>query len=181
MKLSNEQRLLAAMLASIQRKLSIGEPQDEVDPDFVTEALYHHQDWAIIERYPGLFQAEPIPPYIATIRAHVEMWNALEDNFDALTPADQAKFEEVVIPGGRIPKFPGYNAKEEQEYLIATRYLVVHLHQYPQLAECPDFNARERMLPRYEAMLGIYRDERSRTGAELLSADQLLRILEAAR
>ena len=181
MKLSNEQRLLAAMLASIQRKLSIGEEHDEVDPDFVTEALYHQQDWALTERYPGLFQPEPVPPHIAAIRMHVEMWAALEADFQSLAPAEQGRVVAVAGQSGRFPSFPGYDGRDEQQYLIAIRYLVVHLHHFPQLAELPDFNAGRGMLPCYEAMLQRYRDERQRAGANPLSADQLLRILEAAR
>ncbi|QWP77524.1 YfbU family protein [Lysobacter sp. K5869] len=180
MKLTNNERLVVAMLASIQRKLGIGEHDDEVDPDFVTSALYHGQEWALIERYAGLFQTEPTPPLIAAIRLHMQMWSALEESYEALPRAERAEVLEQVGASACPPRFPGYDGREEQRFLVATRYLIQYLKEYPNFADRSDFNSGRRMLPQYEAMSEIYREEVGQAApGHMLSANQIVRLLKA--
>lgn len=181
MKLSNEQRLVVAMLAGIQRKLGIGDHDDEVDPDFVTEALYHGQEWSLLERYAGLFHSEPTPPHVAKVRMHIRMWSALEESYEALPRADQARIMAQVGPSACPPRFPGYDGREEQLLLVTARYLILNLHEHPNFADRADFNSGCRMLPRYEAMIELFKEETANDEVgHLLSADQIARLLTAA-
>lgn len=180
MKLSNEQKLIIAMLASIQRKLCITEDHDAVDPDFVLGAIYQKQEWAIPARYTGLFSAEATPPVVGAVRDHLSMWVALEQCYADLSTVEQGRVAAAVEPSRMPVRFPGYDAKHEQDHLAVTRFIIEHMHTHAALADRPDYIAGRRMLPQYDAMIEIYRDELQSTGATPLSAEQLIRVLQAA-
>lgn len=180
MKLSNEDKLIVAMLASIQRKLCITEDHDAVDPDFVLGAIYQKQEWAIPARYPGLFSAEATPPVVGAVRDHLSMWVALEQCYAELSPAEQGRVTAAAGPGRMPVRFPGYDAKHEQDHLAVTRFTIEHMHTHAALANRADYIAGRRMLPQYDAMMEVYRDELQSTDAAALTAEQLIRVLQAA-
>ena len=181
MKLSNEGRLIVAMLASIQRKLCITEDHDAVDPDFVLGAIYQGQEWAIPVRYTGLFEAEARPPKVGAVLDHLTMWTELERCFDALPQAEQDHVTAAVGPSRVEIRFPGYDAKQESDYLGTTRFVIEYMQTYPALAERSDYVADRPMAPHYDAMMQTYRNERASTGTTDLTPEQLIRVLNAAR
>lgn len=180
MKLSNEGRLIVAMLASIQRKLCITEDHDAVDPDFVLAAIYQRQQWAIPVRYTGLFEAEATPPNVGTVLDHLSMWVELERCFDALSQPDQVRVTAAAEQGRMQIRFPGYDAKQESDYLGITRFVIEYMQSYPTLAERPDYVAGRPMAAHYDAMMRTYRDECASTGAGALAPEQLIKVLNAA-
>lgn len=180
MKLSNEGRLIVAMLASIQRKLCITEDHDAVDPDFILGAIYQRQEWAIPVRYTGLFEAEATPPTVGTVLDHLSMWTELERCFDALSQADQVRVTAAVGPSRMQVRFPGYDAKQESDYLGVTRFIIEYMQTHPAFAERSDYVAGRPMAAQYDAMMQTYRDERQSTGAAALAPEQLIKVLTAA-
>lgn len=180
MKLSNEARLIVAMLASVQRRLGIMEEHDEVDPDFVMGAIYAEQQWAIAARYPGLFSPEALPPVVSTVQEHLSMWTALERCYAELPPVEQERVAAAVGPSRTPVRFPGYDAQHERDYLAVTRFTVEYMQMHMELADRADYIAGQQMLPRYEAMIARYRQEKASADADSLAPEQLIRVLQAA-
>lgn len=180
MKLSNEGRLIVAMLASIQRKLCITEDHDAVDPDFVLGAIYQRQEWAIPARYAGLFVAETLPPSVSAVEDHLSMWVKLEQSFAALSPSEQAQVAAAVGPSRMPVQFPGYDAKQESELLGITRFTIEYMQAHAPLADRADYIASRPMAAQYDAMLVAYRSEPKPTGAATLTGEQLIKVLNAA-
>ena len=181
MKLSNEGRLIVAMLASIQRKLCITEDHDAVDPDFILGAIYQRQEWAIPARYAGLFVAEAIPPSVSAVVDHLSMWVELERCFAALSPSEQVRVANAAGPTRMPVQFPGYDAKQESELLGITRFTIEHMQTHAPLAERADYVASRPMAAQYDAMLMAFRSELELTGAATLTGDQLIKVLSATR
>ena len=178
--LSNEQRLIVAMLASIQQKLAVTEDDDAVSPAFVMEAIRQDQQWAIATRYTGLFASEPMPPQVDRVCAYLGMWEHLESAYDELAVKDQKRVAATLGLGKCPLRLPGFDAKTEGESLAIARFVLQHMCMFARFVGRGSLIASRPMLEAYEATYEQYQLQMLDVTDRHLSADQLLYVFKAA-
>ncbi|WP_408951590.1 YfbU family protein [Lysobacter sp. Hz 25] len=180
MNLSNEQRLIVAMLASIQQKLAVTEDDDAVNPAFIMEAIRQNQQWAIPNKYIGLFALEPSPPQVTRVYAYLGMWEHLESAYDELSAKDKKRVAAALGLGKSPLRMPGFDAKTEWEFLATARFILQHMCMFARFLGRGPLIASRPMLETYEATYEMYRLEMLEVTSHHLSADQLLHIFKVA-
>lgn len=179
MNLSNEQRLIVTMLASIQRKLGVAQDDDAVDQDFIMEAIYQEQQWAIPTKYPGKFVSEPLPPVIARVYDYLSMWEHLEGLFEGLLPAEKERIVAALEPGQGSLQMRGFHGAHESEHLAAARFILAHMQTFPRFAGRLAHTEKRPMLELHQAMWATYQHELMEAATGELTVDQLLSIVQS--
>ena len=180
MNLSNEQRLIVTMLASIQRKLGVAQDDEALDQDFIMEAIYQEQQWAIPAKYIGKFARAPLPPDIARVYDYLSMWEHLEGVFEGLSAAEQQRVVAILEPGHGSLRMRGFHGSQESEHLAAARFILAHMQAFPRFAGRLVHAEEQPMLELHQAMWATYQQELMATTSEELTVDQLLSIVQSA-
>ena len=180
MNLSNEERLIVTMLASIQRKLGVKQDDEAIDEDFVMEAIYQEQQWAIPVKYTGKFVSEPLPPVVARVYDYLSMWEHLEGLFEGLLPAEKERIVAAIEPGQASLRMRGFHGSLESEHLAAARFILAHMQAFPRFAGRLAHAEKRPMLELHQAMWARYQHELMEAENGGLTVDQVLSIVQSA-
>ncbi|MDA5564354.1 YfbU family protein [Cobetia sp. MMG027] len=157
MKFSDEQKLIVLMLADLynsQKNANIA--SYELDPNFIKEAIFSNNTWAIPWRFPGIeFSNNEPPEYIRELFDILDMWSSIENKQKKL---GTEKTHKILINNEIKPieaEFIGFSSMNEGEYITATRFIIEELERFTQ------FKGRYLVsqwdtLSRYRRMLKIF-------------------------
>lgn len=169
MKLTDGEKLIAAMLADLMKSLKV---KGEIDPDFVEHAIYHSDLWAVEWKYPGLFiDEEPSEEIVLETTKIMTMCRVVETSIADLEDDDKAE-----IPEEDRQVFIGFDGNEEPHHYVA-KTLIEQLNRYKEFAD-RDLNSHHSTLDRYQAMLAAYNDVKNDPGD--FSLDDIKIILAAS-
>lgn len=176
MKFTNEQKLIAAMLAEIHQALDI---EDGIDSTLVAKALWSDNEWAIEWEHGFLLDSEETPPHVKHVVDVLDMWTFIEDGYAALDESDKKRVAEA-YPYGQ-PRFPGFDGNNEGRYLSAARFLIEELRRFSNFANRGDLNSHSHTVEISQRMLEVFLPIRSEMGMRHggLTAYELISIFKA--
>ncbi len=172
MKLTNEHKLIVAMLANLAK------PSDErdLDFDFIDKVVTDGHEWAIEWKYPGLFGASSDASAEVNFVAEVlNMWEHIEESYAKLDRADRGKVDASGYPEG--PRFIGFDGNNEGYLMGVVSTLINTLGAFPAFAGRSRLNSHSPRKEYYERMLSVFRAEVSQNHSAQLNAEQLIRVL----
>lgn len=164
--------LLCQILKAVQ-------PKAQEDVNFVQEALYSGNPWAIRWEKPGLVDNETVDP--ATVDVVVDtlqMWDLIEAAYAKLGSADRARVVKEAEPFGNNPVFGGYDGNNEVEHLGVARFMVEVMGRFERF-KGRGFNSHCPTVETYQRMLAVFRPLLRTLRGGSLSADQLIAVLRA--
>jgi uncharacterized protein YfbU (UPF0304 family) len=180
--LTNGDRLTAIMLCEVLKALQTAAPKfrSEINPDFVSNAIWSGHLWGLKWQYPGVFEGkEPEKTLITEVGRILDMWSAIEWGYERLSPSDKKKllareFAQV----NRGVKFLGFDGNDETRHLSIANFLIDHLDRFT-LFKGRDLNSHFPALDHYERMLAVFLPMQREMIGESLSEAKIHQILKA--
>lgn len=145
MKLSDGERLLVVMLAEVMEELKLNR---EIDPALVRKLAIYHDDWAIAQKYHGIYDSEsPSDADVKETHDILSMWSFIEYSIGELQ-GEEAK----EAAGFHHTQFSGFDGNNDPHHGIA-QTLIKDLGLYSEFAS-RGLNSHSRAtLARYRTML----------------------------
>jgi len=124
--LSYGDRLIVTILRDIVLQLKNGNDESaEIDPDFIKEVLNGGHYWSLKWEYPGLFHDhEDDPNDVSFVVDVMELWDFLEEGYEALSKKDKERVLEEAKPFGTHVQFHGFDGNNEATHISISRFLV---------------------------------------------------------
>ncbi len=175
MKISDSEKLILMMLSDIYDKLKI---DGGIDPDFIRNAIYTENTWALRHKYSGIpFEDNETPPIVREVFDILDMWRMIEFSYAELNNEDKEFVEKEAILFGKNPKFSGFDGNNESKYMSTVEFLVNDLDRYREF-KGRDFNSHAPKLDIYHRMLTIYKPIVEKNSDSVLLAQDLVNILK---
>ena len=128
MKISDSEKLILAMLSQIHQKLEIN---DGINPEFIQDAIYSDNTWAISWEYSGIpFDNIENPSHVKEVVNYLDMWSFIEGTYSNLSEEDKTKLEKISDVYGKNPIFPGFDGNNECDHLNVTDFLIDKLGRF---------------------------------------------------
>ena len=165
MRLSDGERLIAAMLAEVMKTVGAN---SEFDPDLLKTLLWSKDDWAIRLQYEHLFgESSASDDDVKETVDILWMWGIVEHGISSLTGNEKKE-----AGTWHWTKFDGFDANNDDHYHIA-RTLIKNLGNFDEF-EDRNLNSHSRLsLPNYRSMYEKFEGMLSANKGGPLSFDQL--------
>jgi uncharacterized protein len=172
---SDGERLIATMLADIQRHQRL--PNPSIDSDLLQEMISGGHYWAAPIEYPGIYHGEDVSQEDARFVIEVlSLWDILERSYKDLSVGDGDRIKEECALYSRDFQFPGFDGNNECTYLSVALFLVEDLGRFSDFkgrelnSHMPTASSYARMLERFDPI------RRTLMGS-LLTGDQILEVV----
>jgi len=176
MKLSDGEKLILIMLSEMYEKQNID--GDNTDPKFIQEAIFSGNTWGIPWKYCGIpFEDNKTPDEVTEVVDILDMWYFIEESYATLSDEDKGVVEKEAKPFGKDPKFKGFDGNNEPQIGIA-RFLIEQLNRFTNFKN-RDLNSHMPSIDTYRRMFSVFEPMRQTLTGNLLTADQLIEILNA--
>lgn len=154
MKLTNPEKLILIMLSEIYKKLGIN-GNSEIDPKFLTDAIYSDNTWGLDWKYAGIFSdnTEPNPPEVTEVVNYLDMWSFIESAYEGLDAASKKLLKDD--PEIVQVQFTGFDGNNETEYMSVARFLINQLDRFTEFKN-RELNSHYPMIGRYRRMYSIF-------------------------
>lgn len=177
MKLSNSEKLILTMLCDIHKKLGI-DPQDGIDPEFISSSITTDNTWAIDWKYQGIVfdRSEPDPPEVIEVVNYLDMWSFIESSFEALKDSDKQLLKnnrEVIHVN-----FVGFDGNNEAEYISIARFLIQKLKRFIEFDK-RDLDSHAPTIGRYRRMYSVFEPIRRTLIQRKMTLKELESVLSA--
>lgn len=174
MKITDGEKLILLMLSELYDSLEI---KGEVEPDFIRSAIFSDKTWSIPWKYSGIpFENQETPEIVKEVLDILDMWSFIEYSYGELSDEEKSIVEKEADPFGKDPQFRGFDGNNETDYMSTTSFIVNQLDRFEEFkgrgfnSHCPSVDVYNRMLAVFEIM-------RRDSYLEVLSAEQLVTIL----
>ena len=178
--LSDGEKLIAIMLSDLIKKLDV---EVETNLDLVQKVIYGGHYWALGWEMPGIFHGH------ADKRARVgfvvdvlDMWQFLEEAFEALTDEEKAWLAKEAEPFGEHVTFPGFDGNYESEHLGIARFLIEDLQRFSRFRNGHrDLNSHHPTLQTYGRMVRAFEPIRKTLIGRRMNANEVATVINARR
>jgi hypothetical protein len=150
MTFTTAEKLQIAML----RDLAKPAQKRELDFDFIGDAVLNDDLWAVDWKYSGLQLRVPTPPDVKLVCDVLDMWDRLEHDFAALSPAEKATVQTGSYNSGP-PHFEGFDGNNETELMHIAGLLVNDLDRWSRF-KGRELNSHMPSIDIYNRLLGIW-------------------------
>jgi uncharacterized protein YfbU (UPF0304 family) len=181
-------KLIIAMLCHLFQHLKIDRG---INPDLVLEALYGGHNWALevqgTSGTPGhLFHNhEDKKEDVDFVLDVLDMWDFIEAAHQKLPKRDKDRIAaEVDSPFGKHVKFRGFDSHQESgesDLLHIAQFMIDTLGKFKSTFGGRNLDSHGPMAARYRKMYRVFEPIRSTLIGIVLSTDQIIQILKAAR
>lgn len=176
--LSDGEKLIIAMLCDFIKHSGA---KGEIDPDFVQDAIYSGESWALEWKYPGIFEAqESSSESVKNVNRILLMWDLIERACEGLTEAERGEISEAAFPYDSNSRFMGFDGNNEGEFMGIARMLIHGLERWQRFDD-RDLNSHMPTLDNYlrgsralDGMMGELTDGD-------LNKDQLIAIFQSMK
>lgn len=177
MQLSDGEKLILLMLSEIYDAQGI---EGEIDPNFIREAIFGNDLWAIPWKYSGIpFEDTESPPEVKQTVDIMFMWDVVETAYEHLSE-EEKEWLLAEIDSTELPRFAGFDANHDRHYGIA-RFLIEHLDRFTTFQKRA-LNSHSTVVPRYLRMESVFsKYVHSANPTYPLPKEKLAEILKARR
>ncbi len=181
MKLTNPEKLTLVMLSEIYEKLGIS-GGNNIDPNFIKEAIYSDNTWALDWKYSGIFydKTDPNPPEVTKVVDILDMWDFIEMSYDELSTAEKSELAVKAEPFGKNVRFKGFDGNNETEHLGIADFLINKLDRFSRF-KGRDLNSHAPSLAIHARMYKVFEPIRNDLDGRGLDVDELAAILNAKK
>ncbi len=173
--LSAGERLVALMLCDVLKALPQRSDR-EFDPEEVREIIGGGHLWALKSTYSWAFNREMDDPTVVDeVYEILQMWEQVQESFDALVPAEKERVLKEADVIGDPPRYEGFDGNNDEHYGVAF-FIIKHMERFDRFEKALNSHSRGT-LPMYRRMLDVYKTLEP-TG-RYLSANQLVGIFKA--
>lgn len=152
MQFTDEQKLIAAMLAEVHQKLGI---EDGVNSKLVSEAIWSGNEWAIKwDVQLGWTGEEGNPPYVKHVLDVLDMWKFIEDGYADLDGNGKKLFAEGT-GSSHAPRFAGFDGNNEADEYSAAKFMINKMGRFQSFAG-RDLNSHSPSVERNERRLAVF-------------------------
>jgi uncharacterized protein len=177
--MKNGDRLILAMLAEIYKKLDIS---GDIDPDFVSDAVWSGQTWLLDWKYSPLFTAANAEDSVINETCDIlSMWRIIEQSYGAFTEEDKNFVSNNTTASIRNPTFEGFDLNNNDHYGVADD-LINKLDRFQEFKGRYLNSHSVVSLPRYRKMYSTFEPIFKRlsiSSAASLSAEQMVEIMNS--
>lgn len=174
-RLSDGEKLIITMLADIKR----GKDGNEINPDFVLDAVFGGHLWGLRWQYSGLFHNHTdSDATVSEVVSILDMWSILRFSFAKLPKEEQDRVRSASSISMAEIHFPGFDGNYESEHLSVALFMIEKLQRFTEF-KARDLNSHHPTLDRYRHMLSLFEPSRKTLGSSFLSAPQIIELLNA--
>jgi uncharacterized protein len=167
-KLSDGEKLIAVMLADLLQAHGV---EGEIDPEFVKEAIFGNDLWALKWKYDSLFHDEgPSDETVRETANILTMCSLVEYSLSTLKPEELAE-----IPERDRNVFEGFDGNHDDHFGVA----IMFIQKMNRWSEFKDrgLNSHSTVLPKYRRMYEVFKGFEIRHGG--FNLDEIKAILGA--
>ena len=166
------EKIILGLLINLCKPGSGGE-----DADFIEKAVTGGHYWALREKYRGLYNVDVDNPNdVEEVREILTMWDQIEYGFSKLSLMEK---ELVITHTNRKldeVKFLGFDGNNEYKHMNIAKFMIHNLGLFEKFSG-RDLNSHIPMLKGYKDMLTEYRRFSGRHSVNLLSAEEIIKLL----
>lgn len=175
MHIKDSEKLILLMLCELYEK---NEVEGEIDHNFIRDAIFDQQTWAIPWKLSGIpFDEQETPRHVKHVFDILQMWSIIEYSYAELTDENKTRLALEAEPFGRNPVFRGFDGNNETEYLVAADFIINRLERFEEF-KGRDLNSHAPSIPTYSRMLSVFDDIFSSNMGNPLSTEQLATVLQ---
>ncbi|MFJ5448843.1 YfbU family protein [Pectobacterium carotovorum] len=173
MNIKDSEKLILLMLCDLYEKNNV---ESDIDHNFVRDAIYDKQTWAIPWRLSGIpFEQQDTPPHVKTVFDILDMWRVIEYSYGELSNEGKDTLAENIKPFS-APVFRGFDGNNETDLLVAAEFIINKLDRFEEF-KGRDLNSHTHSVDGYLRMLGVFTPELRSNMGRPLSVEQLSSIL----
>lgn len=152
------------------------------DSKLILNAVESGNTWAINWEYSGVLGFEQMDedPDLKWVVDVLEMWEFMEEGYEALTPKEKDELAEKADPFGRNVKFPGFDGNNESRLMSIARFLINEMDRFQRFAG-RDLNSHSPSIDEYQRMYEVFKPWYNNYPHRPLNVDELADILNAWR
>ena len=174
--LSKGEMFIAQLLCEL---LKPSKDRGTFSPDFITKAISGGHLWALGWEYSGVFHDSiDTPRDVTEVVSILDMWTILKRSYKELQAEDKSQVQNSVQRFDANMSFPGFDSTDEVSHWGIARFLIYEMRrfgdhkddEYKLDSHCP-------FLPRYRKMLHIFQPIKKNLMGGLLSAQDIISIL----
>lgn len=174
MEIRDSEKLILLMLCDLYEKNNV---VGDIDHNFVRDAIYDHQSWAIPWRFSGIpFNDQETPVKVKTVLDILEMWRVIEYSYSEFNSEEKTKVAEDASPFGRNPLFRGFDGNNETDFLVAADFIINKLGRFEEF-KGRDLNSHSPSIDGYLRMLNVFTPQFRENDGRPLSVEQLTSLL----
>lgn len=156
-RLTDGEKLILLTQRELFKQLKL---KDEVDLDFIAEAIFGGHSWGLEWQFSGVFHGhEDSRAMVTEVVKVLEMWRFLEFGYGNLSKKDKARVADECGPLGKDIRFRGFDGNNEAEQIGIAKFLIKRLKRFTNFegrdldAHVPTIASNRRMLVVFEPLL----------------------------
>jgi len=178
MRISDSEKLILLMLCDLYDKNGV---EGDIDHDFIREAIFDQQTWAIPWKFSGIpFEDQETPSNVKYVLDILQMWSIIEYSYAELSEKDKTTLQHDAAPFGENPRFNGFDGNNESELLVAAEFIINKLDRFHEF-KGRYLNSHSPSIDGYDRMLKVYNKAFESNMGRPLSLEQLTVILSEIR
>lgn len=175
-RLSEGEKLIAIMLRDIYKHIKLD--RGEIDPDFVSAAIYGGHNWGLNWQHDFLFtKYEDNPKDVRFVVDVLDMWSFIENGYERLPKKDK----QTVMDENKLfanTTFIGFDGNDEAELSSIVNFLIDKLGRFTNF-KGRDLNSHMPTGNDYAKMLRRFEPIRKTLVGKPLSSSQIVQILKS--
>lgn len=178
MQIRDSEKLILLMLCDLYDKNSV---EGDIDHDFIREAIFDQQTWAIPWKFSGIpFKDQETPPEVKYVLDILQMWSIIEYSYSELSEEEKTILQRDAAPFGDDPRFRGFDGNNESELLVAAEFIINKLDRFQEF-KGRYLNSHAPSVDGYDRMLKVFNKAFESNMGQPLSLEQLTVILSEIR
>ncbi|UCQ12812.1 YfbU family protein [Edwardsiella tarda] len=174
MQIKDSEKLILLMLCDLYDKNGV---EGDMDHNFIREAIFEQQTWAIPWKFSGIpFEEQDTPPEVKHVLDILHMWSAIEYSYAKLSEEDKAMLQHDAAPFGDNPRFSGFDGNNESELLLTAEFIINKLDRFQEF-KGRHLNSHSQKVDCYDRMLKVFNKAFENYIGQVLSREQLTTIL----
>lgn len=170
------EKLTLIMLCDMYKHLNIS---GEIDPKFVSSAIFGGHNWGLSWEYSGLFHDHvDSDAVVSEVVDVLDMWLFIESGYASLSETDKQHIAVEAEPLGKHVVFSGFDGNNESEHFSVARFMIDDLKRFTTF-QGRDLNSHAPLMDAYRRMLTVFEPMRRTLIGIELSASQIIELLKA--
>ena len=183
-RISDGEKLILMALRDLwrQQKVKIDEEIDledeEIDLEFVCDAISRGHEWALECTYPSVFEISNYDRRtVSEVVDVLEMWSLIEKAYARLSEAGKKQVEMEAEPFGQEVKFKGFSVNDEVEYYSIADFLINKMKRFDHFKD-RKLNSHYPCVDVYRRMLVVFRPMSCTISTQQFSVSDIINLLK---
>lgn len=176
-RISDGEKLILMALRGIWRHQKV-KIDDEIDLEFVCDAISGGHEWALEQTYPSVFEiANYDRRTVSEVLAVLNMWFLIEEAYARLSKDEKKQVEQGFARFGQDVKFKGFSANDEFEHYCIADFLINKMKKYDHFKD-RELDSHRPYVDAYRRILAIFRSTSHAISAEQFSVSDMIDLLK---